>query len=77
MSRRIVVKPGCDGCVATGEPLLKPEHFQIFDLYALRQLRVSEVAEIMGVSAARIYLVKHRVAGLLKREIKELESKLV
>jgi len=38
---------------------------------------VSEVPEIMGVSAARIYLVKHRVAGLLKREIKELESKLV
>ena len=57
------------------KPLLKPDHYQIFDLYALRQLPVSQVAEIMGVSAARIYLVKHRVAGLLKREIKVLEAK--
>ncbi len=59
------------------KPLLKPEHYQIFDLYALRQLPVSQVAEIMGISAARIYLVKHRVAGLVKREIKELEAKSV
>jgi RNA polymerase sigma-70 factor (ECF subfamily) len=57
------------------KPLLKPEHFQIFDLYALRQLPVSQVADIMGVSAARIYLVKHRVAGLVKRAIKELMAK--
>lgn len=57
------------------KPLLKPEHYQIFDLYALRQLPVSQVAEIMGVSAARIYLVKHRVAALVKREIKDLEAK--
>jgi RNA polymerase sigma-70 factor (ECF subfamily) len=57
------------------KPLLKPEHFQIFDLYAMRQLQVSEVADIMGVSAARIYLVKHRVAGLVKRAVKELKAK--
>src|SRR6266404_1255145 len=57
------------------KPAINPEHYQIFDLYALRQLPVSQVAEIMGVSAARIYLVKHRVAALVKREIRELEAK--
>jgi RNA polymerase sigma-70 factor (ECF subfamily) len=57
------------------KPLLKPEHFQIFDLYALRQLPVSQVADIMGVSAARIYLVKHRVTRLVKLAIKELMAK--
>ena len=57
------------------KPHLKPEHYQIFDLYALRQLPVSQVAEIMGVSAARIYLIKHRVAALLKQEIKALGTK--
>jgi len=57
------------------KPHLKPEHYQIFDLYALRQLPVSQVAEIMGVSAARIYLIKHRVAALLKQEIKSLRTK--
>jgi RNA polymerase sigma-70 factor (ECF subfamily) len=59
------------GALQRIKPLLKPEHYQIFDLYALRQLPVSQVAEIMGVSAARIYLVKHRVAGLVKRAIRE------
>ena len=57
------------------KPHLKPEHYQIFDLCALRQLPVSQVAEIMGVSAARIYLIKHRVAALLKQEIKALRTK--
>jgi len=56
------------------KPHLKPEHYQIFDLYALRQLPVSQVAEIMGVSAARVYLIKHRVAALLKQEIKALRT---
>jgi len=41
----------------------------------LRQLPVSQVAEIMGVSAARIYMVKHRVAALVKREVRVLEAK--
>ena len=56
------------------KPLLKPEYYQIFDLYALRQLPVSEVAEIMGVSAARVYLVKHRVAARIRNEIKTIEA---
>jgi len=56
------------------KPHLKPEHYQIFDLYALRQLPVSQVAEIMGVSAARVYLIKHRVAALVRREVQQLEK---
>ena len=56
------------------KPLLKPEHYQIFDLYALRQLPVSQVAEIMGISAARVYLVKHRVAAKIRNEIKAIEA---
>ena len=56
------------------KPHLKPEHYQIFDLYALRQLPVSEVAEIMGISTARVYLVKHRVAARIRNEIKAIEA---
>jgi RNA polymerase sigma-70 factor (ECF subfamily) len=56
------------------KPVLKPEHYQIFDFYALRQLPVPEVAEIMGVSAARVYLVKHRVAARIRNEIKTIEA---
>jgi RNA polymerase sigma-70 factor (ECF subfamily) len=45
------------------------EHFQIFDLYCLENWPVQKVAQTLGVSAAKVYLAKHRVGRLLKREI--------
>jgi RNA polymerase sigma factor (sigma-70 family) len=54
---------------------VKDEHYQIFDLYVVKGWPVSKVAEILGVSAGRVYLVKHRVAALIKKEIRFLEKK--
>ena len=51
---------------------VKEEHFQIFDLYALRQWPVNKVAETLGVSVPGVYLAKHRVAAMIKREIMAL-----
>ena len=50
-----------------------PEQFQIFDLNCIEQWPVSKVAATLGVSAARVYLVKHRVGRLLKKELSRLE----
>ena len=47
--------------------------FQMFDLYALQNWPVRDVARTLGVSAAQVYLAKHRISGLLKKEIKQLE----
>jgi RNA polymerase sigma-70 factor (ECF subfamily) len=52
------------------------EQFQIFDLYVVRKLKASEVAAAVGVSVGQVYLSKHRVARLLKREVKRLEAEL-
>jgi RNA polymerase sigma-70 factor (ECF subfamily) len=49
------------------------KHFQIFDCIALKQWSPAKTASTLGVNVAQIYLVKHRIAGLLKREIAELE----
>ena len=48
--------------------------FQIFDLYVIKKWPVSKVATTLGISAARIYLAKHRLAQLVKQEIKVLET---
>ena len=48
---------------------VKPEHYQIFYLSAVRQLPASRVAAALCVSVARVYLVKHRVAALIKKEV--------
>src|SRR5438876_2858746 len=47
--------------------------WQMFDLYVLKDWSVRDVAKALSVSAARVYLVKHRISALLKRERKRLE----
>src|SRR6266446_3672358 len=52
---------------------VKARQFQMFDLYALQNWPAGEVARTLGVSATQVYLAKHRISGLLKKEIKKLE----
>jgi RNA polymerase sigma factor (sigma-70 family) len=52
-----------------------PKQYQVFDLYVLKEWPVSKVAQTLNISAARIYLAKHRVSRLIKKEIKALEEK--
>jgi len=49
------------------------KQFQIFDLYALQHWPVRDIAKTLRVTAAQIYLAKHRIGRLLKKEIKRLE----
>jgi RNA polymerase sigma-70 factor (ECF subfamily) len=50
------------------------KQWQIFDLYALKEWSVREVAKALNVNAGRVYLAKHRVSALLKKEIQRLEG---
>ena len=49
------------------------KHFQIFDCLVLKRWPVTKTASTLGVNVAQVYLVKHRIAGMLKREVAELE----
>jgi RNA polymerase sigma-70 factor (ECF subfamily) len=48
------------------------EQFQMFDLYVLQGWPVRDVARVLRVSAGQVYLAKHRVGTLLKKELKQL-----
>jgi RNA polymerase sigma-70 factor (ECF subfamily) len=50
-----------------------PSQWQIFDLYALKQWPVGDVVKALGVSAGRVYIARHRISLLLKKQIKALE----
>jgi RNA polymerase sigma-70 factor (ECF subfamily) len=52
---------------------IKPEHYQIFYLSAVRKLGPRKVAHVIGVNVAQVYLVRHRVGVLIKKEIGILE----
>ena len=49
------------------------KQWQIFDLYVLKEWHPREVASSLGISVARVYLAKHRVSALVKKEIKRIE----
>ena len=54
-----------------------PEQFQIFDLYCLEDWPAQKVARTLGVSLGRVYLAKHRIGALLKKELKKLERQTI
>jgi RNA polymerase sigma-70 factor (ECF subfamily) len=50
-----------------------PKHFQIFDCSVRKEWPAQKVADALGVSVGQVYLVRHRVAALLKKEVKALQ----
>jgi RNA polymerase sigma factor (sigma-70 family) len=55
---------------------VKEEQFQMFDLYVVKKWPVAKVAQTLRVSVGQVYLAKHRVGGLIKKEIQRLEKDL-
>ena len=53
---------------------IDPKHFQIFDCYVRKEWPAQKVADRLRVSVGQVYLARHRVAALLKKEIKALEK---
>jgi DNA-directed RNA polymerase specialized sigma24 family protein len=43
----------------------------------LKEWSPREVARTLGVSVGRVYLAKHRICGLLKKEVARLEREMV
>jgi RNA polymerase sigma factor (sigma-70 family) len=52
---------------------VKGEHYQMFDFYVLKQWPVRKVAQALGVSVGHVYLAKHRISALIKKEVQILE----
>jgi RNA polymerase sigma-70 factor (ECF subfamily) len=53
-----------------------PKHYQAFDYCVLQNVRPAEVARMLGLSAAQVYLAKHRISRAVKRAVAEVEAEL-
>ncbi len=53
---------------------VNPKHFQIFDCAVVKRWSARKIADELDVNVAQVYLVKHRLAGLLKKEVAGLEK---
>jgi RNA polymerase sigma-70 factor (ECF subfamily) len=52
-----------------------PKQYQIFDLHVFKGWSVSKVARTLNVNPGRVYLAKHRITHLIKKEIHYLQTK--
>jgi RNA polymerase sigma factor (sigma-70 family) len=63
-----------EAAIARVKRKIDPKQFQIFDCYVRKEWPAQKVAERLRVSVGQVYLARHRVAALLKKEIKTLEK---
>jgi RNA polymerase sigma-70 factor (ECF subfamily) len=56
---------------------VKPEQYQMFDLCTFKEWPVKKTARELGVSLGTVYLARHRVAALIRKEIKQIERNMV
>lgn len=54
-----------------------PKHYQLFYLHVVKQRPAREVAQTLNSSIGQVYLAKHRISRLLKKQVKTLETKLI
>jgi RNA polymerase sigma factor (sigma-70 family) len=50
------------------------KHYQIFDCVVLKHWPVTKVAAALRVSVAQVYLVRHRLSGLVKKAVTAVEK---
>ncbi len=63
-----------DAAIERIKQQVSSKQFQIFDLSVLKNLPVREVTKLLKVNAAQVYLARHRVSALVKKEVARLEA---
>ncbi|MFC5049612.1 sigma-70 family RNA polymerase sigma factor [Rubritalea spongiae] len=63
-----------DAALARVKSQVSPKQYQIFDYYVIKQWDAKKVQDHLGVSMAQVYLAKHRVGAVLKKELAKLDD---
>jgi RNA polymerase sigma-70 factor (ECF subfamily) len=50
------------------------KHYQAYDLCAMKGWSVTKAARFLGLSSGNVYLIKHRLTKLLKKEVERLQD---
>jgi RNA polymerase sigma factor (sigma-70 family) len=65
-----------DAAIERVKPKVNPKQFKIFYLHVLKKFPVRQVAKTLNVNMAQVYLAKHRISKLIKKEFKYLETRM-
>ena len=64
-----------EAAIARVKKKIEPKQFQVFDCYVRKEWPAQKVAGQLGVSVGQVYLARHRVAAMLKKEINTRANK--
>lgn len=56
------------------ERQVNAKHYQVFFLHVIKQYPVEKVAQVAGIQADQVYLIKHRLGAVFKSALEELEK---
>ncbi len=56
---------------------VRAEHFQIFEQTTVHGWSIADTAKAFNVSRINVHVIRHRISGLMRKELKRLEGKLV
>jgi RNA polymerase sigma-70 factor (ECF subfamily) len=65
-----------DAAIAKVKQQVSAKQFQMFNLYVIKEWEAVDAAKTLGVPVAQVYLAKHRVSALVKKELEQLRTKL-
>jgi RNA polymerase sigma factor (sigma-70 family) len=51
------------------------KQYQLFELYVIQEWPIRKIQSVLQVSAARIYLAKHRITALINKDIDHIKTK--
>jgi len=63
-----------DAALSRVKAQVSPKQYQIFDCYVIREWDADKVKKQLGVSMSQVYLAKHRVGKILKKELDRLNK---
>ncbi len=64
-----------DAAVEKVKRKVDPKQYQVFDLYAVKKWPIAKVARTLKVSRGMVYLAKHRIGTMIKKEVSQLQTK--
>ena len=56
---------------------VQPAHYEMYYLHVLKEQPAREVARTLGVSVAQVYLARHRLGRLFRKEVERLEQSMI
>jgi RNA polymerase sigma factor (sigma-70 family) len=53
------------------------QQYQVFHLQMVKKYSTEKISKLLSISRAQVYLARHRIAGMVKKEVKLLERNML